>query len=361
MSTNPGLSPTEEASAFQHPSQSRAQRFPDDDLLRDRGFTVACRPRMGATIWERKGRRYTFAEAVEIAREERARALKALEEEHGKPKQIGMAVAIILLLSWGAGAWAQAPSVTETVGNPYAAYAVVEISVPMGVGPGGGRQFEEGSGTVIETGPGRTLILSAAHLWCRPARFGQVRDERLLRQTIHLWCPTPTPQQGRPGAGVRVIALDPPNDLALLELNDGPLPYVCPVAPAGWRPGGKWLLSVGYDEGRKPAQQRWAHVVADDGARFFTAEKPWHGRSGGALVDTQGGYLVGVVSGYEDPYESPRTRGIYVSLAAVQRFLGRRGAGTGADVSRNRLRPAPSYAPAPAWPVIPQYAPACPT
>jgi hypothetical protein len=54
----------------------------------------------------------------------------------------------------------------------------------------------------------------------------------------------------------------------------------------------------------------------------FTREKPWHGRSGGALLDADAGYTIGVVQGYEIMAWG---RGIYCSHQAILKFLRGRG------------------------------------
>jgi hypothetical protein len=60
------------------------------------------------------------------------------------------------------------------------------------------------------------------------------------------------------------------------------------------------------------------HILSTAGDTTFTREAPWHGRSGGALIDIKNKYVIGVVSGYETDY--PR-RGIYVSSETVANFL----------------------------------------
>jgi hypothetical protein len=163
------------------------------------------------------------------------------------------------------------------------------------------------SGTVIHTEPGRSLILSCAHAFEGAARTTPVT---LDVPRVH---PGP-PRKAR----IRLIALDYALDLSLVELNDGPLDYVCPVAPAGHRAGR--CLSVGYDEMRLPARQASATLLGSDRGISFTRERPWHGRSGGALIDFDAGYLIGVVQGYE--VTGPR-RGLYVSHQAILQFLKR--------------------------------------
>src|SRR5262249_57287659 len=115
---------------------------------------------------------------------------------------------------------------------------------------------------------------------------------------------------------IRLIAVDYTRDLSLLELNDGPLDYVCPVAPAGHRPGR--CLSVGYDEMRLPARRASASLLVSDRSITFTREMPGHGRSGGALIDVDAGCLIGVGQGYE---VGGARRGRYVSHAAILDIL----------------------------------------
>jgi hypothetical protein len=163
------------------------------------------------------------------------------------------------------------------------------------------------SGTVIATAPGRSLVLGCAHMF----------TGGMARKPLVFDVPSPSPG-GQVRVGTRLLAVDYHADLSLMELNAGPLAYVCPVAPAGFQPG--TCLSVGYDEMRFPAQVHLAHIVWSDRQMTYTLEKPWHGRSGGGLIDEQSGYLVGVVQGYEGWSSG---RGIYVSHASVLSFLQR--------------------------------------
>jgi hypothetical protein len=180
------------------------------------------------------------------------------------------------------------------------------------------------SGSIIHTEPGRTLILSCAHGFTgRDSRGRPLRDVPLTLQV-----PSATAPVGTKHAAIRLLALGRPDadDLALLELADGPLPWVCPVAPRGHLVAG-CALSVGYDDMRWPATQRAATILT---GLTQTRERPWHGRSGGALIDPVG-YLVGVCHGYT----GPRTRqevvrggqGLYVSHGTIVQFLDRAGYG----------------------------------
>jgi hypothetical protein len=116
----------------------------------------------------------------------------------------------------------------------------------------------------------------------------------------------------------RLVAWDHDLDLSLIELDNGPFFYV-PVAPRGHRPG-KHLVSIGYDEMRWPVTRQPATLLLTQGGTSFTAERPWHGRSGGGLIDVEARYLIGVVQGYEI---RPPQRGVYVSHQAILAFLDR--------------------------------------
>lgn len=173
-----------------------------------------------------------------------------------------------------------------------------------------------GSATCIYTTQGQSIFLSCAH-----AFQGLDRYKRIVLDTP---CPD---RAGLPRkVGITLLALDYDTDLSLLELRDGPLPYVAPVAPPDHHPGR--LVSCGYDEMKPSApgmpQVYQAHVVEVSGKTTFTQERPWPGRSGGGLIDVDNGYLCCVATGYE---VVGRRRGIYVRLAAVQQFLTAHGYG----------------------------------
>lgn len=184
------------------------------------------------------------------------------------------------------------------------------------------------SGTVIHTENGRTLILTCAH-----AFEGADRSKRIAIKAPH---PSPGAKVGT--ASPRVINIDYRNDLCLIEMNAGPLPYVCPVGPLGTPAQG--CLSAGYDEMRLPATVKRATVLASGNNVTWTAEMPWHGRSGGALINEKG-YLIGVVQGYEN---AGQRRGVYASHRAVLSFLAGNGMGSGTQSPQRRM-PSPSPQP----------------
>lgn len=167
------------------------------------------------------------------------------------------------------------------------------------------------SATVIDTGPGYSWLLGCGHAYSSQADYSK---------KMKFDIPMANPGQERKATSF-IVAFDSEVDLSLVQLNIGPLDYKAPVAWEGWHEWNHRLLSVGYDEMKQPATMKQAHILKEEHDVYFTREKPWHGRSGGALIDLDSGYLVGVVSGYENPYKSPNTRGVYVSLPAIQKFL----------------------------------------
>jgi hypothetical protein len=211
-------------------------------------------------------------------------------------------------------------SAPQTTGQPAPPSARAVVQIPS----------HGGSGTVVFTWPGRTLVLTCAHLWSGPADTG--------RRPVIL-APAPTSSPAPKAVGTRLLAMDRPNDFALVVIGDGPLPFVAPVPVGSYEPD-RVCYSVGYDEMRRPPQVRPARIVAREGSRYLTDTRPWHGRSGGALIEARTGYLVGVVTAYQggkgprgprgplgaDPLferweRDPRGRGVAVALPAIARFL----------------------------------------
>lgn len=172
-----------------------------------------------------------------------------------------------------------------------------------------------GSGTVIVTEPGRTLILSAAHVFVGQDQKKITIDAPWLKNH----------QEPDRQAPMKLLAAGnvEADDIALLEVQDGPWPHVCPVAPSGHRPS-RDLWSCGYDEMRWPMVRDRATLTGRDDLHWYTRESPWHGRSGGGLIDLEKGVLIGVVQAYQTAWPGgPRTRGIYASHEAVLQFLAR--------------------------------------
>jgi hypothetical protein len=170
------------------------------------------------------------------------------------------------------------------------------------------------SGTVVGTTKGKTWILSCCHMFF--AQGDQV-NPGLLKRALVMDGPQQPDAVVKGVAGSRVLAYDAKLDLSLIELDNGPF-YCIPVAPAGHKPG--QLVSIGHDRMAWPVTIQAATFLCSAGNTTYTREKPWHGRSGGGLIDVQGRVLIGVVQGYE---VGGGDRGLYVSLEAVRVFLNR--------------------------------------
>lgn len=189
------------------------------------------------------------------------------------------------------------------------------------------------SATVIWTGQNRSMILGCAH-----AFEGRDRGKPM---TIDVPVPAAVSAAPRPGR-TKLIAVDYRADLSLIELGDGPLPYVAPVAPPGYRPGRR-IVAVGYDEMRLPPQNRPTQILREEGGFFWTRERPWHGRSGGGLIDTEQGWTVGVCHAYTGPSNHrelhPGAEGMYVSSAAICAFLQKNGWASGSPATGQAALP----------------------
>jgi hypothetical protein len=168
------------------------------------------------------------------------------------------------------------------------------------------------SATIIATSPGRSWLLGCAHMFLGP---DDRPDPGLLQGPFRIDGPV-QPYARAGAAAVRLLDCDFALDLSLLEIDSGPFHHV-PVAEKGHKPSRR-LRSLGYDEMNWPVTNRPATIVAAEGDTTFTAERPWHGRSGGGLIDIKHRCLIGVVQGYEI---WPTRRGLYVSHAAILRFL----------------------------------------
>jgi hypothetical protein len=193
------------------------------------------------------------------------------------------------------------------------------------------------SATIIHTDERRTFLLSCGHAFEGSDRLRPIRVDG----------------GAAPCGTALLMAIDYELDLSLLQVPSGRATAAAPVAGPGYRPS-QHLLSVGYDEMRLPATQRQATILRSDPDVTWTREPPWHGRSGGALLDLDTGQLIGVVSGYVNPRTGP---GLYVSHSAICRFLERRGwRSPGAALLDDHAEPRPEIA----FP-LPRSQPACPT
>jgi S1-C subfamily serine protease len=188
------------------------------------------------------------------------------------------------------------------------------------------KKASQGSGTVIASVEGETLILTAAHvvegagpLWVELHRynFGVEKSE---------------PSGAWPLAvKAEVAATDPAGDLAVIRLRGcPPLPYVARLAPGDEEPArGSLVTSVGIDGGTKLNSWRtevggvaWLTMQEGSAGRPFLVLKkpPLHGRSGGGLFRADGS-LVGVCVGRIEFLKRTRQLGLFASGASIRRML----------------------------------------
>lgn len=218
----------------------------------------------------------------------------------------------------------------------------------------------QGSGTIIASVPGETLVLTAAHV-VGDAEGGPPSVD------VHRYNLGLERTSGPDGWPVRLAAelaaSDPEGDVAVVRVRGKrALPYVGRLAPIGEEAkAGAVVTSVGIDGGdhlsswmTRVAENSWfAMLPVDDGpgvsgplgrysrdgrppARptrtrgpddLAAAERPFlttgrpprHGRSGGGLFDTQG-RLVGLCVGRIDGGPE-RGRGVFASVESVRRLL----------------------------------------
>lgn len=64
------LSQPEEVPATSSAWSETRNRYPKDNLLRRRGFTIHKRPEKGEPLWTRDGKTYTQSEALELVKRE---------------------------------------------------------------------------------------------------------------------------------------------------------------------------------------------------------------------------------------------------------------------------------------------------
>jgi S1-C subfamily serine protease len=187
------------------------------------------------------------------------------------------------------------------------------------------RGKHQGSGTVIASIPGESLVLTASHvLEGDGALYIEVHRYNLgleKRRSAEGW-PRKIP--------ARVVAIDRAADLAVLRVGGfEAMPYVARIAPGtGEADRGEAVVSVGIDLGETLAS--WSSRVIDyaridlgkgGGDRpFLLVEKPpEHGRSGGGLFAADG-TVVGVCIGRAEVVRGTRF-GVFASGASIRRIL----------------------------------------
>ena len=212
---------------------------------------------------------------------------------------------------------------------------------------GGGRQSVKsiGSGVIIAQANDAVYVLTASHVVNRPERIA-----------VHfVW------RDGKshpPVDRVRkeIIARDKQADLALIRLDyRGEVPGVAPIRivqiGAPFR-----CLSVGCDDGSFP----WcweSRVTRGEPQSWVTERPPWHGRSGGPLLDTAG-RTVGICSAYSD--SKKHREGRFGDLRSIHKLCRDAGQAWLVDGSRPRELPRPPRPAVPYGRIVPP-ADDCPT
>jgi len=267
----------------------------------------------------------------------------------------------------GGGAWARVLGVAAVLWDAGA----VSVAVAAGPRPGVERGTAgddlvfrptvivrrgngQGSGTIIASVEGETLILTAAHV---------VRESGPVGVELHrynLGVEQAMPRGGWPVTlPGEVAAADTAGDVAVVRVRGRPaLPFVARLGAAGDEPArGAVVTSVGVDNGNR--LESWSTRVRGDvwfalvtesrkgatrkgGTRFrptarprndaaldpgerpflLTARAPEHGRSGGGLfLDDRRLVLVGVCVGRVEADGENRAVGVFASGETVRRLL----------------------------------------
>jgi S1-C subfamily serine protease len=246
----------------------------------------------------------------------------------------------------GAGS-ASRPSTGATAHSPRAGHAASPRSRPgarvarsqsqgQSVFPSDDRTFRptvvvrrgssQGSGTIIASIDGETLVLTAAHV---------VRDRGPITVELHrynLGLERSRPAQGvwPRSLGAFVAAADTAADLAVLRIEKhAALPYVARLAPGHEEPADdSRVTSVGIDLGvelsswtTRLVESLWFELneSRDERLFFITSRAPEHGRSGGGLF-LDNGELVGVCVGHAELVRGHRI-GVFASRESIRQLL----------------------------------------
>ena len=188
------------------------------------------------------------------------------------------------------------------------------------------RATSQGSGTIIASVEGETLVLTAAHV---------VRDRGPIVVEFHRYnlgleraaaAPGPWPRTVR----ATLLATDPAADLAVLRIVKlAPLPYVArlapttstrPPIPSSTRSGSTWGPT---SPPGPPGWSKPSHSSSTDNREqrpFLITEKiPEHGRSGGGLY-LSNGELVGVCIGHAELVKG-KEMGVFASRESIRILL----------------------------------------
>ena len=184
----------------------------------------------------------------------------------------------------------------------------------------------QGSGTIIASVEGETLVLTASHV---------IRESGPIFVELHRYnlglerMPAPAGAWPRPIAA-EVAAIDRAADLAVLRIEGlAALPYVARLAASRRELAvDSTVTSIGIDLGRHLSSWLTPLVEASGSSSTTTARNassssppcaPEHGRSGGGLFLSDG-ELVGVCIGYTELFRG-RRQGVFASRESIRQLL----------------------------------------
>ncbi len=188
------------------------------------------------------------------------------------------------------------------------------------------RGSSQGTGTIIASLEGETLVLTAGHV---------IRGRGPISVELHRYNLGIENRPSFPGKWPREVVAEPVAtdtfaDLAIVRLRDMvALPFVARLGPENAEPASSvGLTSVGIDLGAKLSSWNtqlvevlWFELNDSGTDRPFlvTARIPEHGRSGGGLFD-RNGTLVGVCVGHAELVKGKRM-GVFSSVENVRQLL----------------------------------------
>jgi S1-C subfamily serine protease len=188
------------------------------------------------------------------------------------------------------------------------------------------RGTSQGSGTIIASVDGETLVLTASHV---------LQDRGPIFVELHRYNLGLERSPPAPGAWPRrvrsaIAARDAAADLAILRIEQiDALPYVARLAPGDDElPLESLVTSVGIDLGTRLTswssrlvETLWFELndSQDERLFFITAKAPEHGRSGGGLF-LASGELVGVCVGHAELVQG-RRMGVFASRESIRQLL----------------------------------------
>jgi S1-C subfamily serine protease len=247
---------------------------------------------------------------------------------------------LVLFLVAGAAVTGAPQSVSRTPANPARAAAPRRPSDGSGLRrtpvPWDDRTYRptvvvrrgtsQGSGTIIASVDGETLVLTASHV---------VKAEGPIFVELHRYNLRMEGRAAPPGAWPRVIsaslaAADTAADLAIVRMEKiTALPYVARLTHKNDEPPPNAVVtSIGVDLGKKLTHwssrlvETLTFELNDSGSArsFLITEKiPEHGRSGGGLFLANGD-LVGVCVGHSELVKAKRM-GVFAAGESIRRLL----------------------------------------